>query len=371
MHATLADGLRQRGHQVTVASNGDFWKDYPRDQDLARQPGKLGGLSLLARVAMLLPRWRGYDVVQLINPMFLELKAERIFPVYRYLRKHNRKTVLCALGMDYFWVSECTYRKPLRYSDFNIGDKVRTDEPALREQRDWIGTAKERLNRFIANDCDAIVATPYENYVCYRPHYPDKLRFIPLPIKPIGQMAPLCPNSPDKNSSLNSPGNPPSPIRLFIGISRGRSAYKGTDIMLRAAEAIAAKHPGQLEIVKAEGLPFNEYQRLMDSSDAIMDQLYSYTPAMNALLAMSKGIVVIGGGEPESYDILGEQQLRPIINVEPTYESVCHELEQLVEHPECLPDLKRQSRAYVDRHHDYLKVANQYEQLYCSLFEKQ
>ena len=29
VHWTLACGLRQLGHQVTVLSNGDFWKDYP------------------------------------------------------------------------------------------------------------------------------------------------------------------------------------------------------------------------------------------------------------------------------------------------------------------------------------------------------
>lgn len=34
VHATLSDGLRQLGHKVTVMSNGDFWKDYPRDIDL-------------------------------------------------------------------------------------------------------------------------------------------------------------------------------------------------------------------------------------------------------------------------------------------------------------------------------------------------
>ena len=48
VHNTLVQGLRHLGHQVTVASNGDFWKDYPRDIDLARRPGKLGGLKLLA-----------------------------------------------------------------------------------------------------------------------------------------------------------------------------------------------------------------------------------------------------------------------------------------------------------------------------------
>jgi hypothetical protein len=88
---------------------------------------------------------------------------------------------------------------------------------------------------------------------------------------------------------------------------------------------------------------------------------------MNALLAMSKGIICIGGGEPENYEILGEQELRPIVNVLPSYESVCQELEQLVLHPERIPQLKQQSIDYIRRHHDYLKVAKQYEDFYRSL----
>lgn len=79
---------------------------------------------------------------------------------------------------------------------------------------------------------------------------------------------------------------------------------------------------------------------------------------------MSKGIIVVGGGEPENYEILGEKVLRPVINVLPNYESVCHELEELVLHPERIPELKRQSTEYIRRHHDYLKVAQQYETFY-------
>ena len=353
VHATLAEGLRQMGHEVTVASNGDFWKDYHRDVDLSRTSGRLGGLKLLARVYSLLPSWRGFDVVQLINPMFLELRAERLFHIYRYLRRNNKKMVLGAFGMDWYWVYECTYKKPLRYSDFNIGDKLRTNESAQREQSDWLGTSKERLNKMIAEDCDAIVTGLYEYQVCYEPYFPQKTQFIPYPIK-MSAHPTISEEKPDK-------------LRLFIGISRNRSEYKGTDIMLRAAEAIHEKHPDLLEIIKAEGVPFSQYQQMMESSDALMDQLYSYTPAMNALLALSKGIIVIGGGEPENYEILGESQLRPIVNVLPTYESVCQELERLVLHPELIPVLKRQSIEYVNRYHDYLKVAVQYDALYKKL----
>ena len=137
--------------------------------------------------------------------------------------------------------------------------------------------------------------------------------------------------------------------------------------MLRAAEDLHSKYPHRMKLVVAEGVPFAEYEQLMNGSDAILDQLYSYTPSMNPLLAMSKGSICIGGGEPENYEIIHEDELRPIINVQPTYESVYNELEQFILHPERIPLLKLQSREYVERHHDYLKVARQYEQLYLSL----
>ena len=100
VHNTLARGLRELGHSVTVVSNGDFWKNYPRDIDVSRRPGKLGGVLLMAKIYALLPRLRGYDIVQFINPMFFELKAERLFSLFHYIKKHNKKLVLCGFGMD-------------------------------------------------------------------------------------------------------------------------------------------------------------------------------------------------------------------------------------------------------------------------------
>lgn len=346
VHATLAEGLREQGQQVTVISNGDFFKNYPRDIDVTRRPGKLGGVLLLTKLYSLLPQLRGYDVVQLINPLFVELKAERLFWFYRYLRKHNKRVYLGAYGMDWYWVHTCLQEKPLRYSDFNIGNDLRTDAEAMKHRKDWLGTSKEQLNRYIAQDCDGIITGLYEYDACYRLHFPDKTSFIPFPIHlPVNGTESRC----DATKAI-----------IFIGINSQRSAYKGTDIMLQAAIDVEKHHPDKMQLVRAESVPFETYSRMMEGSDAILDQLYSYTPSMNSLLAMSKGIICIGGGEPENYEIIHENELRPIINVEPTYESVYHELEQLVCHPERIPDLKRQSIAYIRKHHDYLKVARQY-----------
>ena len=349
VHATLAEGLRALGHSVTVVSNGDFWKDYPRDISLVRREGRLGGVLLMAKLYAILPRLRGYDVVQLINPMFVELKAERLFCIYRYLRRHNRKVFLGGFGMDWYWVNTCVNKMPLRYSDFNIGKTLRTNKDALKERRDWTGTAKERLNKYIADDCDGIITGLYEYWVCYKPAFPEKTTFIPFPIR-----IPETVREPSFDGTL----------KIFIGINKTRNEYKGTDIMLRAAIDIAHKYNEKVELKKAESVPFAEYGRMMDDSDVILDQLYSYTPSMNPLLAMSKGIICVGGGEEENYEIIGEHELRPIVNVQPCYESVYDELERLVTHPERIVTLKRQSIEYVRRHHDHVKVARRYEEFY-------
>ena len=367
VHATLAEGLRKLGHHVTVLSNGDFWKNYPRDIDLVRKPGKLGGIMYMMKLYTIVHKLRGYDIVQLINPMFLELKAERIFPIYQYLRKHNKKVILGGFGMDYYWVSVCCKDKPLRYSDFNIGNKLRTNTDALKERKDWLGTEKGRLNQMIAEDCDGIITGLYEYWACYQPSFPQKTTFIPFPIKP--QL--ITPGNSNSHTYVENhqviPLDIPKKVKLFIGINKSRSEYKGTDIMLKAAQDIAKKYPDKTELRIAESIPFAEYVKMMNGSDAILDQLYSYTPSMNPLEAMARGIICIGGGEPENYEIIHEDKLRPIINVLPNYESVYQELEHLVLHPELVPLLKQQSIEYISKHHDYIKVAKRYEAFYQKL----
>ena len=96
------------------------------------------------------------------------------------------------------------------------------------------------------------------------------------------------------------------------------------------------------------------------------DQLYAYTPAMNALTAMAQGLVVIGGGEPEAYDLLGDYELRPVVNVQPDKRSVYDAVVELATHPERISDLSRKSIEYVRRFHDCKKVAEKYIQFYHS-----
>ena len=76
VHWTLAEGLRALGHEVCVVSDGDGWKNYRRDVDLKRRStGKWDTLRYLFDVLRWMPKFKDYDIVQLINPVFLDLRA--------------------------------------------------------------------------------------------------------------------------------------------------------------------------------------------------------------------------------------------------------------------------------------------------------
>ena len=351
VHATLAEGLRALGHTVVVASDGDGWKDYPRDIDLKREGG---GLRYYLRLWHKFRSFRGYDVVQIINPVFLPLKGERI---YQYLRRHNKKIVMGAFGMDYYYIDACLDCETFRYSDFNFGQQIRHYPTADAFRVDWHEGAKGILNRRIAYDCDGIVCGLYEYWASYRriKDYHGKTTFIPFPIKVQSAREPIV-------SPLT--GVRKGGCTFFIGIQRGKEEYKGTDVMLRALERVAREYPERCRVVKVESVPFEEYVRLLYGSDVLLDQLYSYTPAMNALEAMARGIVVVSGGEPENYEVLDEKQLRPIVNVLPDEEYVYQKLCYLVENPDEVARLKHDSQEYIRRHHDYIKVAQRYEDFY-------
>ena len=76
VHNSLKAGLERLGHKVVVASNGDYWKAYPRDINLVRPSGRFAGLRLLLHLLANLHKFRGYDIVQIINPVFNRPKSK-------------------------------------------------------------------------------------------------------------------------------------------------------------------------------------------------------------------------------------------------------------------------------------------------------
>ena len=177
-----------------------------------------------------------------------------------------------------------------------------------------------------------VVSALYEyNESCRRVVDPSRLAYAGIPI--------------DTDSFTMAHGDEiPSRVKLFLGVHRDRMVEKGTDRMWAAARRVAERHPDKCELVFVENRPYREYVELMRSSHVVLDQLYSYTPATNALLAMAQGLVVVSGAEPEYYDFIGEKENHPIVNAIPDDEKLEAQLEELVLHPERLPEQARRAR---------------------------
>lgn len=348
MHWTLAQGLRQLGCDVTVASAGDRFKNYNRNINLQRRSyGKLDTIRYIYDLARHFRRFRGYDIVQVINPFFLDLKADKNLSAFNYLKKHNGKVFMGAFGDDAYWLKACLDKKTFRYSEFDMPEKNEYLPSAKELIRNWSDKEKVRVNEEIAEKSDGIIACLYEYYVSYKPYFADKLTYIPEPVNTFENI-------------FRQRGNDPERITFFIGIQKSRSEIKGTDVLYKVLKKIHKKYPDLSRIVKAESVPFYQYIKMMDESDILLDQLYSYSPAMNALVAMAKGLVAVSGGEPEVYDLLGETGNRPVVNIIPTEEDIFNKLESLIINRSEIPDISFQSRAFVEKHHDYIKVAEQY-----------
>ncbi|MFR9165606.1 MAG: glycosyltransferase family 1 protein [Dysgonomonas sp.] len=347
LHWTLAQGLRKLGHDVTVASGGDRFKSYKRDINLERKGyGLFDSIKYGFTLSKHLNTFKGYDIVQIINPSFLDIKAEKNLKVYQYLKKNNRKIFLGAFGTDYFSVRKAMDINSFRYSEYHVNKKPTNFVEANNQIESWIGTAKELLNKEIADTCDGIISCLYEYYVSYLDDYREKLVYIPEPIN--------LDETVFKQRGLNEK------IRFFIGIQKLRSRLKGTDVLYKVLKEVNKKYPKESEVIKVESVPYSEYVTAMSESDIMLDQLYSYTPAMNAFAAMAQGLVIVGGGEPESYEILNETELKPIINVIPDEKDIFNKLEGIIINRNKIPDLSLQSRQFVEKHHDYVKIAQQY-----------
>ena len=353
LHWTIAQGLRVLGHDVTVASAGDRYKDYRRNVNLSRKSyGTIDTISFTMKLMKEFRNFKNYDVVQIVNPVFIDLKPEKNLMLYNYLKKHNKKVFLGAFGVDHYWLKACLDKKTFRYSEFCIGDRDLNIPEIDAQIKDWIGSPREEINKSMAASCDGIIACLYEYYVSYLPEFSDKLTYIPEPV--------------NLSEAVFKQKGGGDIVKFFIGIQTKRSQIKGTDVLYKVLKEVHKKYPAESVIKKVEEVPYKEYICTMNDSDVLLDQLYSYTPAMNALMAMGQGLVVVGGAEPEAYEILNETENKPVINVIPDEQDIFDKLEQLILNKRDIPRLSAQSREFVEKHHDYVKIAQQYVDFWLS-----
>lgn len=344
VHHTLCEALRRAGHEVLLISDGDGWKDYPRDIDLRRKVyGPVGSLLYLAKLFCLLPRLRGYDVVQFINPVFLDVKARWNRWVFDYLKRHNRKVTVGCFGDDYYVISRMQDDRYLAYTDFYAHGK--TIDHAVNRQRKatWLQGEKAELTKYVLAQADYLLPCLYEYYKVYdTPEFRERLHYLPLP----------CEVKNEKPGTLCLE----RPVHVLLAVQTQRGLMKGTDQIEPLLQRLKVQHPQEIDLRCIESVPFEQYCQEVEAADVIVDQLYSYTPAMSALEAMRRGKVVISGGEVCDFGTFTKQP--PCINLRPFEDEENYRiLEETLLDRQKIARLSQDSQAYVRKYHDADAVA--------------
>lgn len=349
LHSTLAAWLRAKGHEVTVMSEGSYFQDTDRDIDTSRAPGKLGGAILAAKCAY---KWHkvmsNNDIVSLISPNFVQLRPNRLRYFFDRLRGENRAVFLTAAGTDAAYVRYCMGGSSrLRYNEWQIEGKPGPLAVADPQQlTEWMAPGLQAYTDYVYRNISGVVTALYE-YHCAVSELveSDKLAYGGIPV----------------NTGLLTPdyGKRTDKTVIFLGRHRGRYAEKGTDILERAArKAISGLRNTELKIV--ENVSLAQYIRLQQSANLVLDQIYSYTPATNALMAMSRGLPVVTGAEPDYYDFIGETAMRPIINAKYDEDLLASQIALYASDRELLDTMGRQARLFVEKHNDVNIVAQRY-----------
>ncbi len=355
---TLATGLRRLGCDVTLVSDGSSWQNCERDIDISRRPGKIGGLELYLKLSTTLRRHlRGYDIVSVNDPNFVSLRPRLLRKVFDRLRRDNGAVFLNAMSYDVpFLDMLADPQSELAYNEWFVGGRpTRYYEANRREWDDWHSPELKDYQQYFYDNIDGAVSVLYEYHLALKRTLPEgRIAYGGIPID-LDRFQPVeMPERIDK-------------VRLFLGRDRTRMLMKGSDFLEQAARAVVDRYPDKAELVIVENRPFDEFVALLKSAHVVLDQIYSYTPATTALMAMAYGLNVVSGGEADYYDFIGERDNRPIINAPITLDALTETIEDVVLHPELLAERGKRSREFVERHNDCTLVAKRYLDFWQSL----
>ena len=351
---TLATGLRRLGCDVTVASNGSSsWQQCERDIDLQRRPGRLGGLEFYLRLSTTLRRHlRGYDIVSIHDPNCVALLIPLLHKLFDRMRKDNGAVFLNAMSTDLPFLDMLERNdSPIRYSEWFVNGEPSRLHRSVAGQQEWAAWHTPEMydyQRHVYDNIDGAVAVLYEYYHGIRQALPaEKTAYAGIPI----------------DLERFTPVRLPSDIgrvKLFLGRDRSRMLLKGSDLLEEAAKAVVARNPDKAELVIVENRPFDEFVSLLKSAHVVLDQIYSYTPATTALMAMAYGLNVVTGAEDDYYNFIGERDNRPIINAPTSLDELTDVIENIVLHPQDIAERGRRSREFVEKHNDCVAVAQRY-----------
>lgn len=345
----LKRGLIELGHDVFFVSDGNGFKDYPADfrydSHKSDRFGRFRAPYNFANLFLHKSLLRGYDVVYIMDPNLISRHVSLNAPIYRYILRNNKKVFLCGAGdtaiMINYWLN--TVEKYHNYVQGILDRALKNGETPLYlqpELREW----EEEL----MNSIDGYIPIWYEYAQPFR-NYRSTLPTVRIPI--------TCCDFEYKPNIVNGK------IVFFHGIST-RPLAKGTPIIKEAFAKMEKKYGNVAEFHCAGGLPFNDYMNLISRTNVILDDANSYSIAMNGLFSLAKGKIVMGGAEPEGNRELGIEGVNPVFNLKPDVDQICNQIEYIIENKDKIEQWGLDGRRFVEKYHNYLDIAKEYETIF-------
>ena len=351
----LQEGLRALGHEVTLVSDGNGYRNYP--SDFRYDAGFLNKCGRFSTPLKYYNLWlnrkklQGYDVVYFMDPSIVSRHVKWNAPLYRYMIAHNKASFLCGAGdtsiMVGYWLnSKEKYRQYVQGIINNSKNKRKVVLYPNPELKSWESE--------LLNSVDGYIPIWYE----YAQPFRDRKNItktvrIPIPV----------------NNFEYKPNKVNGKIVFFHGISP-REEAKGTPFIREAFKRMETKYGDVAEFVCAGGLPFNEYMDLVSRTNVILDDANSYSIAMNGLFSLAKGKIVMGGAEPEGNKELGIEGVNPVFNLKPDVDQICSQIEYVIEHKDKIEEWGLASRRFVECYHDHILIAKEYEKIFKEALEK-
>ncbi|MFT4698680.1 MAG: glycosyltransferase involved in cell wall biosynthesis [Flavobacteriaceae bacterium] len=361
LHNSLKKGLVELGHEVTLVGTGDLFKNYPVDISIKPTLFSYRTIPLFIRKVFLrlikrdlalweigyrfqkvLPKLKGYDVVQLINSHSIGTFPKKEKKLLKVLFQQNKNIFLMACGDDYPVIKhylEGNERYHILTPHFESKGKIKA-EFALK----YMTTPYKDLFYFAYNHSKAVIPSDID-YKLPWASWNKVMTVIPNPI--------LIPEYYQPIECLNRK------IIIFLGINTLNYTKKGYQYFEEALNKLAEKHADKVDIRCTKNLPFNEYVHHLESCDILLDAIFQYDQGYNALEAMARGKVVFTGAEKEFEE---HYQLKNKVNINalPDVDSIYTELEQLILNPEKINEIGENARLFIEKEHNHKKVAEKY-----------
>lgn len=353
----LKKGLEKNNIKAILITDGDGWKNiYSDEKDdiiIKSKNIRIFGREIkgsnkitylfeyLLKIRKILLNQK-FDKVLILNQKFISNSVIPDFYNINYISlkllkkilKNDGKIYMLACGTDSYYLQSESKYKYFPYSREEIKKFI------------YMKFGAEIKYKKLLDKIDGVIPTCWDYAEAYRLFYSDKEK-----IKQTIQF-PL-----DLSEIEYKPNIINGKIVIFHGLNR--EGFKGTTYIKEAMENIKKKYPDKVEIIIDGKMPLEEYKKILEKANIVIDQCKSYSYAMNALISMAQGKLVFSGNEKECMDELERDDI-PVINIIPSVEDIESKLEYFIKNPDLITEMGEKSRKFVEEFHECSIVAKKY-----------